>query len=162
MGRLIPREVSYYCHTVWNVIDLSKYTIDTYDRLGSSVQYEIQQILVENTGIPEEKKRRAMSADKSDYQHAVILDNLNKRKREKQAQGNSKGTLSNKRELSFLNCLKSFQNKIEQRPYYVCVICNRSFYKKLVRTLKSNENNSAIYLAINVFAASYDIKNKSV
>ena len=40
-----------------NVIDSSKYIIDTYDRLGRSVKYEIQQLLVENNGIPEEEKR---------------------------------------------------------------------------------------------------------
>ena len=37
-----------------NVIGLSKYIIDTYDRIGSSVQYEIQQLFVESNGIPEE------------------------------------------------------------------------------------------------------------
>ena len=30
-----------------NVVDLSKYIIDTYDRLDSYVQYEIQQLFVE-------------------------------------------------------------------------------------------------------------------
>ena len=36
-----------------NVVDLSKYINDTYDRLGRSVQYEIQEILVYSSGIPE-------------------------------------------------------------------------------------------------------------
>ena len=40
-----------------NVSDLSKYIIDTYDRLGSSVQYEIQQLLVESNGMSEEETR---------------------------------------------------------------------------------------------------------
>ena len=31
--------------------------IDTYDRLGSSVQYEIQQLLVESNGTSEEETR---------------------------------------------------------------------------------------------------------
>ena len=91
-----------------NVVDLAKYIIDTYDRLGSSVQYEIQQLLVEYNGIPQEEKRRVLSAHKSEYQHAVILDNQNKRKRERQAQGNSRRTLSKKRKLPFLSCLNSF------------------------------------------------------
>ena len=91
-----------------------------------------------------------MSAHKSEYQHAVILDNQNKRKRERQAQGNSKGTPSKKRKLSFLNCLKTFQNKIEQGPYYICVICDLTFYKKL------DENDLNKYLATNVL--SYDNK----
>ena len=94
-----------------NVIDLSKYIIDIYDRLGRSVQYEIQQLLVENNGIPEEEKRRVTSTHKSEYQHTVILDNKNKRKREKQSQGNSKGTTSKKRKLSCLSCLKSFKTR---------------------------------------------------
>ena len=37
-----------------NVSDLSKYIIDTYDR---SVQYEIQQLLVESNGMSEEETR---------------------------------------------------------------------------------------------------------
>ena len=78
-----------------NVVLLSKYIIDTYDRLGSSVQYEIKQLLVESNVIPDEEKC-VVNAHKSEYQHAVILDNQNKRKREKQAQGNSKGTPSKK------------------------------------------------------------------
>ena len=40
-----------------DVSDLSKYIIDTYDRLGSSVQYEIQQLLVESNGMSEEETR---------------------------------------------------------------------------------------------------------
>ena len=52
-------------------------------------KYEIQQLLVESNGITEEEK--VASDHKSEYQHAVILDNQNKRKRERQAQGNSKG-----------------------------------------------------------------------
>ena len=40
-----------------NVSDLSKYIIDTYDRLGSSVQYEILQLLVESNGMSEEETR---------------------------------------------------------------------------------------------------------
>ena len=72
-----------------NVVDLAKYIIDTY-RLGCSVQYEIQQRLVESNCIPEEEKRRAVSAHKYEYQYAVILDNQNKRKRGRQAQRNSK------------------------------------------------------------------------
>ena len=40
-----------------NVSDLSKYIIDTYGRLGSSVQYEIQQLLVESNGMSEEETR---------------------------------------------------------------------------------------------------------
>ena len=40
-----------------NVSDLSKYIIDTYDRLGSSVQYEIQQLLVESNDMSEEETR---------------------------------------------------------------------------------------------------------
>ena len=67
------------------VTDLSKYIIDTYDRLGSSVQYEIQQLLVKSSDIPKEEKRRVVSAHKCKYQHAVILDNQNKRNRERQA-----------------------------------------------------------------------------
>ena len=49
-----------------NVGDLSRYIIDTYDRLGSSLQYEIQQLLVESNGIPEEK-HRIVSAHKAGY-----------------------------------------------------------------------------------------------
>ena len=41
------------------------------------MQYEIQQLLVESNGIPEEEKRRAVIAHISEYQHAVILDNHN-------------------------------------------------------------------------------------
>ena len=74
-----------------------EYTIDTYDRLGSSVQYLIQQLLVESNGIPEEAKCRVVSSHKSKYQHAVILHNQSKRKRERQAQGNSKGSPSKKK-----------------------------------------------------------------
>ena len=53
------------------------------------MQHEIQQLLVESKGIPEEVKRTVVSAYKSEYQHAVILDNQNQRKREKEAQRNS-------------------------------------------------------------------------
>ena len=81
---------------------MSKYFIDTYDRLDSSVQYEIQQLLVKSNGIPEEEKCRVVSVHKCEYQDAVILDNQNKRNRERQAQGNRKGTPSKKRKLSFL------------------------------------------------------------
>ena len=48
-----------------NVVDLSKNIIDTYDRLGSSVQYEIHQLLVESNGMPEEEKPTVMSVHKS-------------------------------------------------------------------------------------------------
>ena len=65
-----------------NIVDLSKYIIDTYDRLGSSVQYEIQQLLFETSGIPEEEKRRVVSSHKSQYQlvnmQSDMLDNQNK------------------------------------------------------------------------------------
>ena len=54
-----------------NVVDLSKYIIYTYNRLGSSVQYEIQQLFVESNGTPEAEKRRVVSAHKSEYQHEV-------------------------------------------------------------------------------------------
>ena len=133
-----------------NVVELSKYIIETYDRIGSSLQYEIQQLLVETNGIPEKEKRRVVSSHEFEYQHAVILNNQNKRKKEKQAQGISKGTPSKKRILSFLGCLKFFENKIEQGPCYICVICNRTFYKKLVRIFKSNYNDLAKFLATNV------------
>ena len=53
------------------------------------MQHEIQQLLVESKGIPEEEKRTVVSGHKSEYQHAVILDNQNQRKREKEAQRNS-------------------------------------------------------------------------
>ena len=43
---------------------------------------EIQQLLVENNGIPEEEKRRVMSAHKTEYQHPVILDNIKKKQGE--------------------------------------------------------------------------------
>ena len=66
-----------------SVVDLSKYIIDTYDRSGKSVQYEIQEILVDSSGIPQKEKQRVVSSHKSEYQHAVILDKQNKkRKRE--------------------------------------------------------------------------------
>ena len=55
-----------------NVSDLSKYIIDTYDRLGSSVQYEIQQLLVESNGMSEEETRWVVKARKSEYQHTVF------------------------------------------------------------------------------------------
>ena len=135
-----------------NVVDLSKYIIDTCDRLGSSVQYEIQQLLVESNGIPEEEKRRVVSAHKSKYRHADILDKQNKRKRERQAPGNSKGTSSKKRKLSFLSCLKSFQ----VFQVFLFVICNQTFYKKSVGIFKSNENDLTKYLATNIL--SYDNK----
>ena len=65
-----------------NIVDLSKYIIGTYDRLGSSVQYEIQQLLFETNGIPEEEKRRVVSSHKSQYQlvnmQSDMLDNQNK------------------------------------------------------------------------------------
>ena len=137
-----------------NVVDLSKNITDTCGRLDSSVQYEIQQLLLERNGTPEEEKRRVVSAHKSEYQHAVILDVQNKRKRERQTQGNSKGTPLKKRKLSFLSCSKSFQNKIEQGPYNICAICSRTFYNKLVRVFKSNANDSTKYLATN--ALNYD------
>ena len=74
-----------------SVVELSKYIIDTHDRLGTSVQHEIQEILVDSIGIPEIEKQRVVSAHKSEYQYAVILDRQNKkRKMEKQAQENSK------------------------------------------------------------------------
>ena len=63
------------------------------------MQYEIQQRLVESNGIAAEEKGRVVSARKSEYQHTVILDNQNKRKRGKQAQGNSKGTPLKKKKL---------------------------------------------------------------
>ena len=44
-----------------NVADLLKYIIDSYDRLGSSVQYETQQLLLESNGISEEEKRRVVN-----------------------------------------------------------------------------------------------------
>ena len=115
-----------------NVVDLSKYIIDNYDRSSSSAQYEIQQLLVKNNGIPEEEKRRVESAYKSKYQHAVISDNQNK-KRERQAYKNSEGTPLEKRKLSFLSFLKSFENKIEQGPYHICVICNQTLFENSVR-----------------------------
>ena len=125
------------------------------------MQYEIQQLLVESNGIPEQEKRRVVSAHKSEYQHAVILDNQNKRKRERQAQGKeskgtSKGTPSRKRKLSFRSCFKYFQSQIEQGTYYICVICNRTFYKKSVRIFKNNENDLTKYPATNIL--SYDNK----
>ena len=54
-----------------NVADLSKCIVDTYERLDSSVQYEIQQFLVESSGIPEDENLRVVSAHKSEYQHVV-------------------------------------------------------------------------------------------
>ena len=131
---------------------MSKCIIDTHDRLGSSAQYEIQQHLVQSNDIAEEEKPRVMSAHKSEYLHAVILDNQNVIP----VQGNSKGTPSKKRKRTVLSCLKSFQNKIEQGSYYNCVICSRTFYKKSVRIFKSNENDLTKYLATNVL--SYDNK----
>ena len=139
-----------------NVVYLSKYIIYTYYSLDSSVQYEIQKLLLENNGIQEEEKRRVVSAHKSEYQQAVILDIQNKRKRERQAQENSKGTYSKKRKLSFLSCLKSFQNTRGQGPYYICAICNRTYYNKSFRIFRSNENDLTKYLATNVL--SYDNK----
>ena len=58
--------------------------------------------MVESNGISEEVKRRVVSAHKSEYQHAVTLYKQNKRKRERQTQGNSKGTLQRKRNFHFL------------------------------------------------------------
>ena len=49
------------------------------------MQDEIQRLLVQSNGTPEEEKRRVVNAHKSEYQHAVILDNQNKRRRERQA-----------------------------------------------------------------------------
>ena len=40
-----------------NVVHLSKYIIDTYDRLGRSMQYGIQEIFFGNSGIPEKENR---------------------------------------------------------------------------------------------------------
>ena len=62
--------------------------------------YEIQEILVDSSGIPEKENQRVMSAHKSEYQHEVTLDRQNKkRKGEKQAQENSK-----RMPLQKLNC----------------------------------------------------------
>ena len=66
------------------------------------MQHEIQQLLVESKGIPEEVKRTVVSAHKSEYQHAVILDNQNQRKREKEAQRNSKELVQRKGNCHFL------------------------------------------------------------
>ena len=103
------------------------------------------------------KNKRVVSAHKSEYQHAVILDRQNKkRKREKQAQENSKRTPLKKMKLSFLKCVESFQNKIDQGPCYICVVYNRNFYKKSVTIFKNNENNFGKHFATNVL--SYDNK----
>ena len=64
------------------VVDLSEYIIDTYDRLGRSVQYEIQEILVDSNDIPEKGKQKTAIAHKSEYQHAVTLDRQIKKKKE--------------------------------------------------------------------------------
>ena len=98
-----------------------------------------------------------MSSHKFESQHTVILDRQNKkRKREKQVQENSKRTPPEKKKLSFLSCVESFQNKIDQGPCYICVVCNRTFYKKSVTIFKSSENNFGKHLATNVL--SYDSK----
>ena len=98
-----------------------------------------------------------MSSHKFESQHTVILDRQNKkRKREKQVQENSKRTPPEKKKLSFLSCVESFQNKIDQGPCYICVVCNQTFYKKSVTIFKSSENNFGKHLATNVL--SYDNK----
>ena len=53
-----------------------------------------------------DSRARVVSTHKSAYQHAVILDNQNKRKRENRAQENSKGNSSKKRKLLLLTFLK--------------------------------------------------------
>ena len=79
-GKVDPRG-SAILLSFQNVVDLSKYIIDTYDSLGRSVQYKIQEILVDSSGIPEKQKQRVVSAHKSEYQHAVILDRQNKKRK---------------------------------------------------------------------------------
>ena len=70
-----------------------------------------------------------MNVYKSEYQHAVILDRQNKkRKKEEQAQENSKRTPPKKMKLSFLSCVESFKNRIDQGPCYICVVFSRTFY----------------------------------
>ena len=58
--------------------------------------------------------------------------------------------------LSFLSCVGPFQNKINQDPCYICVVCDRTFYKKSVAIFKSSENNFGKHLPRNVL--SYDNK----
>ena len=62
-----------------------------------------------------------------------------------------------KMKLSFLSCVESFQNKIDQGQCYICVACNRTSYKKSVTIFKSNDNSFGKHLATNVL--SYDNKN---
>ena len=57
---------------------------------------------------------------------------------------------------SIPSCVESCQNKIDQGPCYICVVCDRTFYKKSVTTFKSSENNFGKQLATNVL--SYDNK----
>ena len=61
-----------------------------------------------------------------------------------------------KMKLSFLSFVDSFQNKIGQGLYYICVVYNQTFYKKSVTIFKSGENNFGKHLATNVM--SYDNK----
>ena len=42
---------------IQNDVHLSKYIIDTYDRLGRSMQYEIQEIFFGSSGTPEKENR---------------------------------------------------------------------------------------------------------
>ena len=58
--------------------------------------------------------------------------------------------------LSFLSCVESFQNKIDQGPCYICVVCDQAFYKKSVTIFKSSENNFGKHVPRNVL--SYDNK----
>ena len=58
--------------------------------------------------------------------------------------------------LSLLSLVEPFQNKTDQGPCYICVVCSRTFYKKSVTIFKSSENNFGKHLATNVL--SYDNK----
>ena len=54
--------------------------------------------------------------------------------------------------LSFFSCVESFQNKIDQGPCYIRVVCSRNFYKKSMTIFESSENNFSKHLATNVLS----------
>ena len=133
-----------------NVVELSKYIIEIYSRSGSLIQYRIRQVLIKVDEISNDEKRKVVVAHKSEYQNAKILENHNLRKKEKRAIFNNHETPSKKRKLSFANCLKSFQSKIEQGSCYICVVCNCTMYRKSVKLFKNGENDLTKSISTNI------------
>lgn len=127
-----------------NFQETTNYIVDVYGSTDNIIQYEIQFIKISHLRFSANDKRLVVLNHKSELQRNGRTRRTPTSVRNTSAKCNSLPPTKQVKECKITHskimktkqeCIEAFHKKINEGPYFICVTCNRSLYRRSVNPL---------------------------